>query len=219
MKRFTQWLDQTVERLCTWLNAVLPGDHQLVAAGYGLAGLQKGFVLPVDRRLGPSALHMSYTGENKLLKGYKTAAWRPATSAPETDCHFWAYCHISGVPCAKCKPVGVPGSINFLRPDSNLDGFCSRLGKMNGTCWFGCCRNPAGQPRFIAFFDCCSLGYPAPQNCGGAYDAAKCENWPDAKDWCFETQVAKDDQTMYGTTHKKATYYCTVVIDRGECME
>jgi hypothetical protein len=236
MNRLTQWLDQAVERICEWLNGILPGDHQLVVAGYGLAGLQKGFLLPVDRRLNPSVLHMSYKPASHSEKMTRKAALEaavlstiggyvdkarkykmPPPSALEDNCGFWAYCHISGVPCQKCRPASVVGSINFLDPtQSNGSSQCDRLGKMDGTAWWGCCKNPSGQIRLIGFSDCCSSGYPAPQDCGGSWDTAKCENWPDAKDWCFNTVEGKNKQTMEASG-KKATYYCTIVLDQGEC--
>jgi hypothetical protein len=215
MKRWTQWFDQMVERVCDWLNGILPRQHGLVSVGYRLAGMRKCFLLPVDRRTRPSVLQMAYDYAAHTQQMYKKKA-KAGTSGLESDCGFWAYCHISGVPCQRCKPAGI-ASINFLNPKNDGVGQCDRLGKLDGTFWYGCCKNPAGQLRMIAFFDCCSKGFPVPQDCGGAWAANACENWPAAKDWCFNSEAAKKAQRMEDPPHVLATYYCTVVIDQGEC--
>jgi hypothetical protein len=224
MKRLTQWLDRAVERICEWLNGVIPGKHQLVAVGYGLAGLRKGFVLPIDRRLTPTRLHMAYDANSYSAKAKKSEA-KAGTSGLETDCGFWAYCHISGQPCQRCKPPAL-ASINKLTPGSNGLPDCARLPvrvplapKIDGYAWYGCCKNPSGQIRLIAFSDCCTPGSPqtSAQDCGGTDTSKWCENWPDAKDWCFNSQADKDAQKRSSAPIVQAIYYCTVVIDQGEC--
>src|SRR5262249_46671090 len=149
------------------------GDH--------LAGLRAGVLLPVDRRLGRD-LYMANTGESMMEKAKKGAI--KGGNSKEEDCGFWAYCHISGQPCHRCTPTPLV-SINSLLHgrEKDLAKLCCYLGKKGGTFWFGCCRNPAGKPKLIGFGDCCSPGAHAPQDCATRYPW--CENWPDAKNWCF----------------------------------
>jgi hypothetical protein len=199
-------LDRWTESLCAWLNSVLPGGHGLALAGERLAGIPGGVLLPVDRRLGlGTKLYMANTGDSMMEKAKPSALPTTSGNSNEYTCGFWAYCHISGQPCFRCQPAPLAGSINSLLPGRNKDlaSLCATMGKTGGTFWFGCCRNPAGEPKLIGFGDCCSKGSNAPQDC--AKGTAWCENWPDAKNWCFSSS----------SQNANFTYYCTIVIDTG----
>lgn len=196
MNKLQRKLDGMIQRFCEWLNDFFPGQHGLAATGNHLAGLERMVLLPVDRRLGPSTLYMAHNVDFRdgVLSG------KPPSNTDEKNCGFWAYCHISGKPCVRC------GGVNFVHmrippwASSNRDKLALHWcpsGTIGGAAWYGCCKNPAGVGKFIAFFDCC----------GGTITCApgtpSCHNWPQAKNWCFRTRT--------GTTR----YVCTIVYDLG----
>jgi hypothetical protein len=219
MKKLTAWLDGLAARACNWLNAFLPGDHPLAVAGYGLAGVTPGLLLPVDRRLVPTRHYMAnaWGGPADAVHGnprHTPGVWpfRLDPHATETKCSFWAYCHVSGVPCEFCKPAGA-GPINSL-DDADHDltteirAKCPRMsrGLQGDYAWWGCCKDPnTGRAKYLAFADCCSPSGHVKDCAGltksGHPDQSKwCEAWPEAKNWC------------YGGGDQQGTYYCTFVV-------
>src|SRR5262245_45755979 len=151
MKRLLEWIDTQVERLCNWLNARLHGQHPLALAGYGLAGMQPGLLLPVDRRVRPTSVLLTVgwgggTGTTHPAGTYGQTPFRLDPRADETKCTFWAYCHISGVPCEVCKPSPLAVSINSLdgrASDVSAETLakCPLMGRglVGDFAWYGCC--------------------------------------------------------------------------------
>lgn len=194
-----RWLDRMVQRFCGWLNDYFPNQHGLAVAGNSLAGLGKAVILPVDRRVGPTAVHMAHG--NWMAKA-NAASIKPnkAMMNVQSECSFWAYCYMSGQPCVWC------GGSNSTLSSSTRD--MSRLcpkGKSVGSAWYGCCMNPQGVAKLIAFADCCGSGF--------CKIRLPCSNYGEAKNWC--TYVAGQvfeggaERNVYGTL----SYYCTVALD------
>jgi hypothetical protein len=150
---------------------------------------------------------MSYDPASFTEKAKKSEAKKG--NANEWTCGFWAYCHISGQPCYRCRPSGVKW-INSLYAGLEKDfvKLCNKIGKKAGTAWYGCCINPAGAIRMIAFADCCTEGsYDAAQDC--ATRLPWCHQWPEAKNWCWSSGTDAASQPK--------TYYCTIAVDIGAC--
>lgn len=229
MNDLRRWLDKMVQRLCEGLNDFFPGQHILANAGYGMAGLPRMLILPVDRRLPSNILHMAHGNAGDMAN----KAHVGGGSNTESTCEFWAYCHMSGQPCVWC---GGRNSVAVFDSRYSELGAAARAlcpsGKTGGNAWWGCCRNPAGTAKLIAFLDCCGSGFC--KNLG----LSRCRNWPDAKDWCtfnipaitmrvpagpmegrgagFPTkEVTLPAQVNATTWFGDKSYYCTVVVDAG----
>jgi hypothetical protein len=205
-----RWLDEQVQRLCTWLNDLLSGRHQLATLGYQLAGVDPTPQFPVDRRAPDHIVAMAHT--NAAEKAVPGAAggnqgWFTQTN---TSCGYWAYCHIKGYPCVKLG-VGTNSVEAGENAPNPMYGDLQRAGSdlcpngsTTGTAWYGCCFKPgtqgstAGvqQARLIAFLDCCQENHPTRWG-------IPCVNWWGAKNWCF-------------FNNEERTYYCTVVVDMGD---
>jgi hypothetical protein len=226
MNRIQTRFDQMVRRWCRWLNDCLPAWHPLAAMGRRAAGLGQGFPLPVDRRTGVDVL-MTY-GEGKDKKGnyLNDGAMAKARTADapkkynplayQIHADFWAYCHMDGQPCVWCKGK------NFLVPQNKItsarsverrqDIINTQLcppGKIPKNAWFGCCNGPNGL-RLIAFMDCCGDGWCVPN------PLKRVSNWGQAKNWCFSGDNPPPHGTFGGHTGAES-YFCTVVVDSGEC--
>jgi hypothetical protein len=213
MDRLMRWLDGVVERLCDWLNASVSGRGRLAVLGNGLAGVYGGTPLPVDRRKGPEILQMHTNSHEQA----SPAHLRTGVSPFESNCGFWAYCHMSGQPCVWCggsNDLTGKGS-SFSTSGTNLCPSFSGWGKSHGgSAWYGCCMDPYGRARLIAFLDCCG-SHAVPCKVFG-----KCKNWPEAKNWCIGpiTGFNRGGMPVYHTTSwfepfTDTNYYCTVVID------
>jgi hypothetical protein len=191
MDRLRAWIDRLIERLCEWLDDMLPGHGRLAFVGTALVGGPGLLTLPVDRQFGANALLMSFERD----AGFTGVGDTPGNNL-DRNCGFWAYCHISGQPCVRCggKNWVLSGAPPVMQRDSKrIAKFWCPKGKEGGTSWYGCCRNPKGVPKMIAFFDCCGKGNCSP--------AQWCHKWPDAKNWC------------YGSSSSTSEYYCTIVYD------
>jgi hypothetical protein len=220
MKQLGDWLDGLVRRACEWLNGLLPAEHPLALAGATMAGLQTEVLLPVDRRVLPTISKMAGYYGGTTGTTHPAGAWgvTPFVLDPladEAHCTFWAYCHISGVPCQFCKPHSVK-TMNVLgagtkdSPAVLAKARCPLMGKgLSGQfAWYGCCKDPkTGKGKYIGFADCCHPNPHYLQDCAGV-DAAGhpdwskwCEAWPLAKNWCYAG----------GSGHTLA-YYCTFVF-------
>ncbi len=222
MNRLTRWLDGVVERLCNWLNDAVSGRRRLALLGDGLAGGPSGTPLPVDRRVGPIVHEMHMNGGEMG----NAAHTKSGSSSVESSCGFWAYCYMHGQPCVWCdgKNGLSPGNPykDFSRAGSDL---CPK-GYHAGTAWYGCCKDPTGTGKLVAFMDCCTsstLIFP--------FNTCKfkmpCSNWPEAKNWCVTGKVLgvlsgvagmppSAEVNVMETEH----YYCTAVIDMqsdGQC--
>jgi hypothetical protein len=211
MNGFTNWLDGMVRRLCRWLNDVMPRGHPVALTGRRLAGLGNGFFLPLDRRLAPNVLMTWDNGNEKVHKSAAAKLVKGKAPAHESDPHFWAYCHMKGQPCVWCKGKNdlVP---NNDPPDlSALGATLCPAGKTVGNAWYGCCDGPNGI-RTIAFLDCCGHGWCVPN------PFKKVTNWKEAKNWCFN-QDNKPKAGTFGGHIGEGSYYCTVVVDNGECPD
>jgi hypothetical protein len=228
MNRLMRWLDGEVERLCNWLNDVVSGRRPLARLGSRLAGVWGGAPLPVDRRKGPEILQMH---TNQYEKGGAANA-KAGTYPWEGGCGFWAYCHMSGEPCVWCGgknalSSGHPYANDLSKAGKDLCPSFHWWGKSDigssyshssmGVAWYGCCNDPYGKGKLIAFLDCC--GSHA-QPCSWGYT---CKNWPGAKNWCtgavtgYRQGPHGEQVPVYYTTgwepFTDEHYYCTVVID------
>jgi hypothetical protein len=84
MKRFVDWLDQSVDNLAKWLNDNISGQHLLAVAGGVISGVDPAPRLPWDRRIGPNILlmaeksHQVKKGETVIgiAKKYGIKDWR-----------------------------------------------------------------------------------------------------------------------------------------------
>ena len=207
MNRLVRWLDGLVERLCNWLNDRVSGKRRLALLGDGLAGVQSGTPLPVDRRIDPGILEMH---ENRYEMGNSSQA-KAGSHPSESACGFWAYCHLGGKLCVRCGGKNLLGGyasgIDFNQIGEELcpSGFDA------GTAWYGCCKDPYGKGKLIAFLDCCGL-HIIPCTWGH-----HCSNWPEAKNWCVFGPPRTEwydgrDHPFYGADQTEE-YYCTVVIN------
>jgi len=187
-----RWLDRYAKRLCEWLHNFFPGDQALAVVGAGIAGIPLEFPLPVDRTVSAN----KYTWQNGNAMANAIGAHRNIKKGVDERKHdFWAYCHLKGEPCVWC------GGQNNLKPpppdgaELGGEGLCP-AGKTAGTAWFGCCFDPKGVAKKIAFLDCCGK-HTLPCSITIPIRA-----WPDAKDWCNAPVL-----------NIKLPYYCTVVVD------
>ena len=215
MNRLVRWLDGLVERLCNWLNDRVSGKRRLALLGDGLAGVQSGIPLPVDRRIDPGILEMHHNRNEMATKGHLISG----SSSVETSCGFWAYCHLTGDLCVWCGGdnalmPGNPHANDFVKAGEDLCPTFAGWGKSHGgSAWFGCCAYPSGEKtvgKMIAFLDCCGdHSWMAP--CGGFWKS-ECKNWPQAKSWCT-TVPSTFSSTPGPPQYQTEQYYCTVVID------
>ncbi len=185
------------------------------ALGNGLAGQYGGIPLPVDRRIGPEILRYNWDNrQDNANPGHAKSGTVPIPG----NCGFWAYCHMKGEPCVWC------GGKNGLSPGNPYAGDFSKAGEdlcpsfqgfghsHAGTAWFGCCKDPSGVAKMIAFLDCCGSHM---QKCNGHWlrEGEECKNWPEAKSWCITGlptgYLGWSSRPVYETEH----YYCTVAID------
>jgi hypothetical protein len=204
MNRLTHWIDGLVERLCNWLNDSISGRRRLALLGNGMAGVDGGATLPVDRRLGADYFPL---GQNSRAMQDPAHAKRGGlgTERDEDSCGFWAYCHMRGRPCVWCDGKNAlardnPYPNRFFSAGRDLCPTFFMGGKSKGSsAWYGCCKNPLGVAHLIAFLDCCGDHHTY---CGAGFFrpfSHKCINWPAAKDWCDTVD-----------------YYCTVAIDMNQ---
>jgi hypothetical protein len=197
MTELSRKLEDAVERLCVWLNDFFPGDRRLALVGHTLAGLGNPRPLPVDRRLAPSVLLMAHTNGGDMAPAGRA---KGGLAHPETDCNFWAYCHMSGQPCVWCSGSN---AIITESADQEASGRAAcPSGKIVGSAWYGCCKDPTGKLKLIAFLDCCGSGFCS-------IFRGTCRNWPDAKNWCFF------DSTSSHTGSRG--YFCTAAVWVGDC--
>ncbi len=212
MNRLMRWLNEAVERLCNWLNDAVSGKRRLARLGNGLAGVYGGTLLPVDRRLGPEILEMH---DNRYDMANPSSS-KKGTHPSESACGFWAYCHLGGKLCVRCDGANdLAGS--YSRDLQEAGKQLCPSGKDGGTAWFGCCKDPHGRGKLIAFLDCC--GYHIIPCTFGHH----CSNWPEAKNWCVfgppRTEWYDDNKGGGGRDHpyygadQEEEYYCTVVIN------
>ena len=197
MIEFTKRIDDALERFCVWLNDVFPGDRRLAFVGHAIAGVGHWRPLPIDRRLSPSVLLMHNNA------GDMAYAARAGTgiAGPEDKCEFWAYCHMNGQPCVWCSGKN---AIQGVAADQEKVGRAScPAGTIPGSAWYGCCRDPAGRLKLIAFLDCCGHGL--------CYSNVfiRCKRWHEAKNWCFFDGQASNIGPR--------GYYCTIAVWVGEC--
>jgi hypothetical protein len=184
MSELRKWFDGFMKKWCEWLNDNLPSHPAVVTASGALAGLPMTVILPVDRRIFSPVLMtqqpMDWANKAHLKSGV------PAGNG----CNFWAYCHLNGIPCTWC------GGNDQLNPsgDLNIDPLCTAVGKVSSGMWFGCCKDPRGKSRMIAFADCCG----GPQDCEDW--SKECPHTPEAKNWC-------------SADARGGVYYCTVAVD------
>jgi hypothetical protein len=99
------------------------------------------------------------------------------------------------------------------RPDSQGD--LERLAKGaaggGGVAWFGCCKDPYGKGKLIAFLDCCG-SHVRPCSVNVFKEGPiRCKNWPEAKNWCTGEVIGQN--VAGGPVYEGEHYYCTVVID------
>jgi hypothetical protein len=216
MNRLTRWADEMVERLCHWLNAVVSSKRRLALLGNGMAGVNGGTPLPVDRRHGPMVVQTNWDNRYENATPYQALPpvhGKSPSGNDEGECGFWAYCHLKGDLCVHCggKNALTPGAYggNFTWAGKAL---CPE-GKYGGQAWFGCCLDPTGKGRLIAFLDCCGHNLIP---CGHLF-WDDCENWPEAKSWCVEgppqTETYDGKDHAYYPASQKNPYYCTVVLD------
>jgi hypothetical protein len=197
MTELINMLEDALERLCVWVNDFFPGDRRLALVGHTLAGLRTTIPLPIDRRLGPPVMLMAHNNGGEMATVAKA---KGGLAHPEDDCGFWAYCHMNGQPCIWCSGKN---AILTQSADQEVSGRAScPSGKIVGSAWYGCCKDPSGKIKMIGFLDCCGPGVCS-------YLKGRCRNWPDAKNWCFF-----DGQSS--RTGARG-YYCTAAIWIGEC--
>jgi hypothetical protein len=213
MNAWKRRLDRIVETLCRWLNDFFPGNHGLAVVGDGLAGLERWLVLPVDRRV-PDNISLVNDVEHMSGKAAKATA-RGGTGGPETvkwyqpnivSCSFWAYCYMKGQPCVWC------GGKNEL--SGHYSGDFTPLcptGKNALQFWYGCCKDPSGGFHLIAFVDCCGTGFCKDD------PGQVCRNWREAKGWCVRQSGAGPNGYAPQPARGPDSYYCTVVVDQGDC--
>jgi len=195
MIELSKRIDDALERFCVWLNDFFPGDRRLAFVGHAIAGVGSPRPLPIDRRLAPSVLLMAHTNGGDMAYGARAKGG----TGNQTSCGFWAYCHMSGQPCVWCAGKN---SVDGRATDQEAVGRTAcPAGKIPGAAWYGCCRDPAGRLKLIAFLDCCGHGF-----CAGL---SRCNNWPEAKNWCFF-----DGQSSHIGARG---YYCTISIWVGDC--
>jgi len=196
MIEFTKRIDDALERFCVWLNDVFPGDRRLALVGHALTGAGRPRPLPIDRRLRPSVLLMH---DNPAEMAYGARA-KSGTQPAENQCGFWAYCYIKGQPCVWCSGRN---AIQGVAADQEKVARAScPPGTIPGAAWYGCCRDPAGRLKLIAFMDCCGHGVCS-------YISGECKKWLEAKNWCYFDGQA----SHFGPRG----YYCTISIWVGEC--
>jgi len=191
-----RWIDRWAQRLCEWLHNFFPGNHPLVAVGAGIAGIPMEFPMPVDRIVSPNKFDHTNGGDMANAAGSHRNILKGVN--PNDAGTFWAYCHMSGQPCVWCGGRNNITPPLLDTPGGNLSGvgLCPS-GTMAGTAWYGCCFDPKGVAKYLAFLDCCS---PHVIPCSIIHLPVK--NWPDAKDWCQAPSLAV-----------KHRYYCTVIVD------
>ena len=194
MSELTRWLDRTVRRLCDWLNSVVSGRHLLAGLGHRLAGIDGMTRLPVDRRVPSNVLHMHVNAQAPDVVGQ---AGLLLPNKPNS-CGFWAYCYTKGWPCALLgvgkNAVGADADPKYT--DLTLSGrdLCPIL-STPGMAWYGCCQDPSGAAKMIAFQDCCKADV-------GWRLHIPCLNWMGAKNWCWDGQK------------EVLNYYCTVAVEQ-----
>jgi hypothetical protein len=131
------------------------------------------------------------------------------------DGTYWAYCHMKGQPCVWCNGRNAVYHNHGEENLKELGGELCPKGKDAGNAWFGCCDGPRGH-RLIAFMDCCGEGFCVP-NVNKVVN-----NWPQAKNWCFSDKDRPPGPPAAGTLGGhigNKSYYCTVVVDVGECVD
>jgi hypothetical protein len=196
--RFDQWVEGMCEALYDWF----PSRHPLALAGNMVAGLSWDAPLPVDRRIGgPKAIEShaieAAGGARTNASGWIEGQGIGDVKHVEDECGFWGYCHMLGYPCVRCGGFNsLPFGANARQARSGPDGkyLGCPTGSRLGGAWFGCCwwGIPA-VPLVLGFYDCCTD--PPQRRCGtGPF----CQNWPDAKNWCFLTGAG--------------TYRCTISL-------
>lgn len=201
-------VERWAQALCDWLNDTFSDRRGFAALGHGITGLPSNLtLLPIDRRLGPSVMQMA--PHDNMVTMNSASHVRKGLTDPK-KCSFWGYCYMNGQPCVWCKgdnSLDQPDEKNPSKDFSKVGAKACPPGKTVGVFWLGCCQNPKGELRSIAFLDCCGTGFCV-------FVTKRCNNWADAKDWCAWT----NDKNEYETdTTGARSYYCTVATDIGPC--